>query len=122
MPLILESRPGASQLFASEGEPQAAHPTCSVGVGAPMTRRFLMNSIVALPIATAVPTAAPAMLSQPSDVRLVAAAEGLFVPVIGDVTDRETHRRAGDAAARTGLLSPAAMLARRSASGRLSPR
>jgi hypothetical protein len=37
-----------------------------------------MNSIVALPIAAAVPTAAPAMLSHPSDDRLVAAAEGLF--------------------------------------------
>jgi hypothetical protein len=37
-----------------------------------------MNSIVALPIAAAVPTTAPAMLSHPSDGRLVAAAEGLF--------------------------------------------
>jgi hypothetical protein len=30
-PLILESRPGASQTLASESEPQAAHPTCSWG-------------------------------------------------------------------------------------------
>jgi hypothetical protein len=37
-----------------------------------------MNSLVALPIAAAVPTAAPAMLCHPSDGRLVAAAEGLF--------------------------------------------
>jgi hypothetical protein len=76
--LIPASRPGASQDLASECEPPAASPTCSSGAGSSMTRRFLMNSIVALPIAAAVPTAAPAMLSHPSDDRLVAAAEGLF--------------------------------------------
>jgi NAD(P)-dependent dehydrogenase (short-subunit alcohol dehydrogenase family) len=33
-----------------------------------------------------------------------AGTEGRFVPVTGDVADRKTHRRAGDAAADTGLL------------------
>jgi NAD(P)-dependent dehydrogenase (short-subunit alcohol dehydrogenase family) len=34
-----------------------------------------------------------------------AGAAGRFVPLVGDVADRETHRRAGDAAASTGLLA-----------------
>jgi hypothetical protein len=76
--LIPASRPGASQTLAIDSEPHATPSTCSSGAGHSMTRRLLMNSIVALPIAAAVPTAAPAMLSHPSDDRLVAAAEGLF--------------------------------------------
>jgi hypothetical protein len=58
---ILESRPGASQALASEGEPHAGSSTCSAGAGGSMTRRFLMNSIVALPIAAAVPVASPVL-------------------------------------------------------------
>jgi hypothetical protein len=49
--LIPGSRPGASQALASEGEPHAGSPTCSGGAGGSMTRRFFMNSIVALPLA-----------------------------------------------------------------------
>jgi hypothetical protein len=64
--LIPASHADAPQTLAIEGEPHATPPTCSGGAGgAPMTRRLLMNSIVALPIAAAVPTAAPAM-SPPS--------------------------------------------------------
>jgi hypothetical protein len=65
---ILESRPSASQDLAIEGEPQPARPTYSPRAGASMTRRLVMNSIVALPIAAAVPVASPAMSSaQPPD-------------------------------------------------------
>jgi hypothetical protein len=59
--LILESRPSSSQALASEGEPHAAPQTYPSGAGGSMTRRFLMNSIVALPIAAAVPVASAAL-------------------------------------------------------------
>ncbi len=64
--LILDSGPNASQTLASEGEPHAMPPTCPSGAGPSMTRRILMNSMVALPIAAAVPVAAPAMSLAPS--------------------------------------------------------
>jgi hypothetical protein len=63
---ILESRFGASQTLAIECEPQPARPTYSPRAGASMTRRLVMNSIVALPIAAAVPIASPAMSSAPA--------------------------------------------------------
>jgi hypothetical protein len=55
--LILDSGPNASQTLASEGEPDAAPPTCPIGSGPSMTRRILMNSLVALPIVSALPVA-----------------------------------------------------------------
>jgi hypothetical protein len=48
---IPASRPGAFQALAGEGEPQATPQTYPSGAGGSMTRRFLMNSIVALPLA-----------------------------------------------------------------------
>src|ERR1700692_383418 len=60
-----DSQPNASQPLVSEGEPHATPPTCSSGAGAKMTRRTIMNSLVALPIAAAVPVASPAMSSSP---------------------------------------------------------
>jgi hypothetical protein len=61
--LIPASQSDASQTLASEGEPNATPPTCPIGAGPSMTRRILMNSLVALPIAAALPVAAPAMPS-----------------------------------------------------------
>ena len=63
--VIPASHADAPQTLAIEGEPHATPPTCSSGAGRSMTRRLLMNSIVALPIAAAVPVASPAM-SPPS--------------------------------------------------------
>jgi hypothetical protein len=61
--LILDSGANASQALASEGEPQATPLTYSSGAGPSMTRRILMNSMVALPIAAAVPVASLALAS-----------------------------------------------------------
>jgi hypothetical protein len=78
--LIPASRPGASQALASEGEPPATPPTCSSGAGHSMTRRFLMNSIVALPLA-GVPTssalAGDSLTRKPTKEELYAYAEWL---------------------------------------------
>jgi hypothetical protein len=59
--VIPDSRPDASQALSNQIEPHVPNPTCSSGAGGSMTRRNLMNSIVALPIAAAVPVAAPVM-------------------------------------------------------------
>jgi hypothetical protein len=78
--LIPASRPGASQALASEGEPPAAPQTCSGGAGHSMARRFLMNSIVALPLA-GVPTSSAldgdALTRKPTKEELYAYAEWL---------------------------------------------
>jgi hypothetical protein len=59
--VIPDSRPDASQALSNQIERRDPNPTCSSGAAASMTRRNLMNSIVALPIAAAVPVAMPAM-------------------------------------------------------------
>ncbi len=64
--LIPDSRPGASLALASDGEPYATPQTCSSGAGGSMTRRTIMNSLVALPIANALPVTSPAMSSSTS--------------------------------------------------------
>lgn len=84
------------------GKSQTSRRVCVVtgaadGIGRAITERLLADgwSVVGIDV---------------SDDRLrlmtenAAGAEGLFVPVIGDVADRETHRRAGAAAASTGVL------------------
>ena len=48
-------------------EPHATPPTCPIGAGPSMTRRNLMNSIVALPIVTALPVSSYAILSRSLD-------------------------------------------------------
>jgi hypothetical protein len=80
-PSIRDSRAGASQGLASESEPHATHPTCSSGAGPSMTRRILMNSIVALPIAAAIPVVAPEMAVPASgydDCRLLEMVDRIF--------------------------------------------
>src|SRR3977135_35169 len=62
-------------------EPHATPPTCPIGAGPSMTRRNLMNSIVALPIVTALPVAGPSMMMNIDqgalDIELVQAAYDL---------------------------------------------
>jgi hypothetical protein len=48
--LIRDSGPDASQTLAAGIEPGAVSPTCPGGAGAQMTRRTLMNTLVALPL------------------------------------------------------------------------
>jgi hypothetical protein len=78
--LIPASGPGASQALASVGEPHAGSPTCSSGEGGSMTRRFLMNTLVAFSIA-GVPTssalAGGAFARKPTKEELYAYAEWL---------------------------------------------
>ena len=81
--VIRDSRLSASQTLAIGGEPHATHPTCSSGAGGSMTRRFLMNSIVALPIAAAVPVARPSIAA--------AGATQADDPIFAAI---EAHRRA----------------------------
>ena len=59
---ISASHPGASQTTRDPTEPAAAEPTCMPRAGgAVLSRRSLMNKIVAITTAAAVPTVAPAM-------------------------------------------------------------
>jgi hypothetical protein len=77
-PVIPDSRPGASQALPNQIEPHVPNPTCSSGAGAPMTRRFVMNSIVALPL-IASPISTPAMAGTSDRRALEAYASWLFM-------------------------------------------
>jgi hypothetical protein len=97
--LILESHPGASQPLAGEGEPQAAHPTCSVGVGAPMTRRTIMNILVSAAAAAASSTVMPTDLQasdQAAAVADLAIAGEVAIPPVHFSDERSWRIPAGD--------------------------
>src|SRR5690349_10744038 len=68
------SPPGASQPAQNSTEPTTAASTCTHRAeGAVLSRRSLMNKLVAFPIVAAIPTAAPSIATElpPSNVKPV---------------------------------------------------
>src|SRR5258705_3079494 len=78
--VIRDSGSNASQPHGAEGEPSSERANYSGRPGASMTRRTIMNSLVALPIVAALPVVAPAFtspLASDMDAELVDAVRGL---------------------------------------------
>jgi hypothetical protein len=96
---IPASSPGAFRALPKEIEPHDPNPTCSSGAGVSMTRRFLMNSIVAIPIVSAMPIAGPALTSITAadrgalDAELVQAAQDIQAV---DQAIKNMHGKFGD--------------------------
>jgi hypothetical protein len=77
--VIPDSRPDASQALSNQIEPHVPNPTCSAGAGGSMTRRTLMNTMVALPIVAASAVTSPLLNLSPDRRALEAYASWLFM-------------------------------------------